>query len=64
MNGKSISILLVSAEPAEANAVGGRLRAAGFDAELRVAGSLREYRELVAADPPDLAVIDLLLRCV
>lgn len=61
MNGKSISILLVSAEPAEANAVGGRLRAAGFDAELRVAGSLREYRELVAADPPDLAVIDLLL---
>jgi CheY-like chemotaxis protein len=61
VNGKSISILVVSAELPEAEAIGRGLRAGGPDAELRVAGSLREYRELLAAAPPDLVLIDLLL---
>ena len=61
MNRKSISILVVSAEPAVADAIGRELRMAGFDAELRPARSLCEYRELLSDAPPDLVLIDLFL---
>ena len=52
-------ILLVEDEPAYAEAIRRAFQAADPGAEVRVASTLREYRELVAARPPHIAIMDL-----
>jgi len=52
-------ILLVDDEPAHAEAVRRAFDAAGLNGSIQVAGTLREYRELVAVRPPEIAIVDL-----
>jgi hypothetical protein len=52
-------ILLVDDEPAHAEAVRRAFDAEDLNDAIQVAGTLREYRERVAAGPPEIAIIDL-----
>ena len=61
MRDAPLRILLVEDEPAHAEAIRRAFRAAGPGAVIRVAGTLKEYRELAAAGPPDIAIMDLKL---
>ncbi|MBI4802938.1 MAG: response regulator [Elusimicrobia bacterium] len=54
-----MNILIVDDEPSHIEAVRRAFRAAGAKAVVRAASTLREYRELVAAEPPDIALLDL-----
>ena len=54
-----MNILIVDDEPAHIEAIRRAFRAAGAKAIVRAASTLREYRELVAAEPPDIALLDL-----
>ena len=56
-----MNILLLEDEPAHAEAIQRALEASDLKAVVRVASTLREYREAVAARPPDLALLDLVL---
>jgi PAS domain S-box-containing protein len=56
-----VNILLLEDEPAHAEAIRRALEASDLKAVLHVAGTLREYREAVAARPPDIALLDLVL---
>ena len=58
-DGKSVTMLLVDDDPAHAEAVRRAFDAAGLNGSVQVAGTLREYRKLVAARPPEIAIIDL-----
>jgi len=57
----TLSILLVEDNPGHAEAIRRALAASGEKAVVQVAGTLREYREAVAAHPPDIALVDLVL---
>jgi light-regulated signal transduction histidine kinase (bacteriophytochrome) len=60
MKGESVDILMAEDDPAHAEAMRRVLEAAGMvGATIRVAGTLGEYRECVAASPPDIALVDL-----
>jgi len=52
-------IMIVEDEAAHAEAIRRAFEAAGTDAEIQVSGTLREYRESVAASAPDIALVDL-----
>ncbi|BDV42998.1 hypothetical protein GURASL_19210 [Geotalea uraniireducens] len=54
-----VHIMIVDDEPAHAEAIRRALMAANSDAEIRVAGTLDDYRRQIAAWPPDIALIDL-----
>ena len=54
-----LKVLVVEDEPAHAEAIRRALNKADGAFEIRVAGTLREFRELAAADPPDIALMDL-----
>ncbi len=54
-----IDILLAEDEPAHVEALRRHLQDDNRNILLRVAGSLREYREAVAARRPDIALLDL-----
>ena len=54
-----VRIIIVEDEPAHAEAIRRAMEAAGTDADIQVVSTLREYREKVAADRPDIALIDL-----
>jgi PAS domain S-box-containing protein len=54
-------ILLLEDEPAHAEAFVRAFQAEGRNDVVKVAGTLREYRGLVAAGPPDIAVVDMVL---
>lgn len=54
-----MNILIIDDEPAHIEAIRRAFRAAGANAVVRAASTLREYRELVAAEPPDIALLDL-----
>ncbi len=56
-----MNILIVDDEPAHIEAVRRAFRAAGENAVVRAASTLREYRGLIAAKPPDIALLDLTL---
>jgi signal transduction histidine kinase/DNA-binding NarL/FixJ family response regulator len=56
-----LSVLVVDDEPAHVEAIRRAFQASDTHAEIRVAGSLRELRELVAARTPDVALVDLFL---
>ena len=61
MNTAPLKLLIVDDEPAHVEAICRALKQAEATVEIRVAGSLREYRERIAAELPDLAVMDLKL---
>jgi len=56
-----IHILLVEDDPAHSEAVRRALKASGMNVVVQPAGTLKEYRELAAAHPPDIAIMDLSL---
>ena len=53
------SILLVEDEPDHAEAIRRAFAASGNGADIRVVDTLREFRAAVAADPPDIAILDM-----
>jgi len=60
MESTLIRMLIVEDEAAHVEAIRRALKAAGTDGiEIRVAGTLSEYRECVAASLPDIALVDL-----
>jgi PAS domain S-box-containing protein len=65
MDSKHIRVLVLEDEAAHAEAVRRALYRAlelsGTHFEIQVAGSLSEYRESVAANPPDIALLDMVL---
>ena len=59
MAAKSIKILLLEDDTAHAEAIMRELKDTRY--KVRVAGTLREYYDSVAADPPDIAMLDMFL---
>jgi PAS domain S-box-containing protein len=59
--GPVVRILVVDDEPAHREAILRSLESARAGYRVRTAGSLREYRECVAEELPDLAILDLVL---
>jgi len=57
--GEPVTILLIEDNPAHAEAVKWAFLDSGRKTKLEVAGSLREYRERVAAQAPDIVIMDL-----
>src|ERR1039458_2145064 len=52
-------ILVVDDTPAHAEAVRRALEAAGLDLPVQTGGTLREYHDLVAVYPPEVAIVDI-----
>ena len=59
MNPAPFHLLIVEDEAAHAEAIRRPFDANGAKVDLRVAGTLREYREMIIAQLPDLALVDL-----
>jgi len=59
MNTKPLRLLVVEDEAAHVEAIRRAFAAAADKAEIRAVSTLREYRELIAVQPPDLALVDL-----
>ncbi len=59
MSADQIVVLLAEDEPAHREAIRRNLAATGARFEVRTANSLGEYLEMAAADPPDIAMVDL-----
>ena len=59
MNTERLHLLIVDDEDAHIEAIRRAFDAAGGKADIRAAGTLREYRELITAHPPDIALMDL-----
>ncbi len=57
--GEPIAILLVEDEPAHTEAIRRALEASGMTVDIQVVGTLREYRERVTVQTPDIALMDL-----
>ena len=56
---KSVFVLLVEDEPAHAAAIQRAVEASGSESEVKVVGTLREFRQSSADRPPNIAVMDL-----
>ncbi len=54
-----LRILIVEDEPAHAEAIRRALEMSGLAADTRVVGTLRDYREALAAQAPDIVLMDL-----
>ena len=52
-------ILIVEDEQAHAEAIRRAFQIADLKAEVEVVGTLEEYREITAVQPPDIALLDL-----
>ncbi|MDO8721799.1 MAG: response regulator [Syntrophales bacterium] len=59
MKGESVVILLVEDKPAHAEAIRRALKGSGADMEIHTVQTLQAYREAVAANPSDIALLDL-----
>jgi PAS domain S-box-containing protein len=59
MNTKPLRLLVVEDEVAHVEAIRRAFDAVTDKAEIRAVSTLREYRELIAESPPDLALVDL-----
>jgi PAS domain S-box-containing protein len=59
MDDGPLRILIVEDEQAHAEAIRRSLKTAGLKAEVLVAGTLMEYREIAVARPPEIALLDL-----
>jgi signal transduction histidine kinase len=54
-----LRIVIVEDDPAHAEAISRSFETAPTKAFIQVAGTLREYRQLVASSPPDIVLMDL-----
>ena len=61
MSTQPIDILIVEDEPAHAEAIRRALHDAETAIDVRIAGSLREFRQAVAVRKPNLVLLDFLL---
>ena len=61
MEKKQIQILLLEDEAAHAEAIHRALESSDGDLKVHVVGSLKEFRDYVAANTPDIALVDMLL---
>jgi len=59
MNATPLRIMIVDDEPAHAEAIRRALENSVTGVAVRVAGTLVEFRAIVAANPPDIALVDL-----
>lgn len=59
MKADCLRIMILEDETAHVEAIRRALADAGTDARIQVAGTLREYRDLVAVNPPDIALMDI-----
>lgn len=59
MDANRLRILIVEDEAAHAEAIRRAFETVGAEAEVEVAGTLREYRERVAVNAPNIALVDL-----
>ena len=59
MNSEPLRLLILDDEEGHIELVRRAFDEAGSKAEIRSAGTLREYRALAAAQPPDIALLDL-----
>jgi PAS domain S-box-containing protein/putative nucleotidyltransferase with HDIG domain len=61
MTDAAVNILLLEDEPAHAEAIRRALEASDLKAAVRIVGTLREYREIVAAHSPNIVLMDMAL---
>ena len=59
MGAENLKVLIVEDEAAHAEAIRRSFMATGAKAEILMAGTLQEYRSLVASSPPDIVLIDM-----
>ena len=59
MNRTPLQLLIVEDEAAHVEAIRRAFDQASFKTDIQAVGTLREYRERIAAQPPDLALVDL-----
>jgi signal transduction histidine kinase len=59
MNHQHMNILIVEDDDAHASAIGRAIRASGMKSEIAVVGSLQAFRDRVAQQLPDVAIMDL-----
>ena len=59
MNHQQMKILIVEDDDAHASAIGRAIRASGMKSEITVVGSLQAFRDHVARQLPDVAIMDL-----
>lgn len=59
MGNAPMRIVILEDEEAHAEAIRRALEKAGMDGDISVAGTLKEYREIIANRPPDVALLDL-----
>ncbi len=53
------SVLILEDEPSHATAIRRALHAAALDVRIEVVGTLQAFRDAVASNPPDIALVDL-----
>ena len=61
MNTKQINVVLLEDEAAHAEAIWRALESAGGLFKVQITGSVKKYRELVAKNQPDIALLDMVL---
>ncbi|MCX6568095.1 MAG: PAS domain S-box protein [Candidatus Aminicenantes bacterium] len=61
MTDAAVNILLLEDEPAHAEAIRRAFEASDLKSVVRIVGTLREYREIVAAQPPNIVLMDMVL---
>ena len=61
MNRKQIRVLLLEDEAAHAEAIRRGLESSDGAFKLQIVGTIKKYREQVAANPPDIALLDMVL---
>lgn len=61
MTDAAVNILLLEDEPAHAEAIRRAFEASDLKSVVRIVGTLREYREIVAAQPPSIVLMDMAL---
>jgi PAS domain S-box-containing protein len=61
MESKTIKLLLLEDEAAHAEAIRRALKSSSSHFHVTLVGTLKEYHESVAADPPDIALLDMIL---
>jgi PAS domain S-box-containing protein len=61
MDTKDIRVLLLEDEAAHAEAIRRALKSSSTHYQVKLVGTLKEYRDSVAAGPPDIALLDMIL---
>ena len=61
MDKKQIQILLLEDEAAHAEAIRRALESSDSNLKVHIVGSLKEFRDYIAANTPDIALLDMVL---